>query len=50
MLIALGIFLILIGGFLMQLMNPPSRTGPPLFIGGCFVLVIGIIQLFASFA
>jgi len=40
---AIGVILIIIGGFLMQLVNPPSQMGPPIFIGGCIVLLIAVL-------
>lgn len=40
---AIGIIMIIIGGLLMQLVNPPSRMGPPVFIGGCILLLVAIL-------
>jgi len=40
---AIGIIMIIIGGLLMQLVNPPSRIAPVLFVGGCIVLLVAIL-------
>ena len=38
----IGAILIIIGGLLMQLVNPPSRIAPSIFVGGCILLLIAL--------
>lgn len=40
---SIGVILIIIGGLLMQLTNPPSRIAPTIFIGGCVLLLVAIV-------